>query len=236
MFGIKNIAFVALAGIVALSSAQPAAATPAVKATIGASYAAVHVGGDGQPRTIGSAVAFDGQHVLTNAHVLKVAGAPVSQAVLVRQDGARANVTVLARSERMDLAVLVAPRGFLRPAERVSAGIAEGMAVWAAGSSTAGPVSADGWLSRLGLTVPAFGPGMVARMDAALGFSGGPVIDAAGRVIGITTALRDAGPAGLPEGVPAEARRPRREVFLLSIAAVEVEAERLIRGTLIAQR
>lgn len=240
MFRLKNFAFVALSGIAALFAAlftaKDALATAAVKATITASYAAVHVGGDGQPRTIGSAVAFDGQYVLTNAHVLKVAGAPVHQAVLVRQDGARANVTVLARSERMDLAVLVAPRGFLRPAERISAGVSEGMPVWAAGSSTAGPVSADGWISRMGLNVPAFGPGMVARMDAALGFSGGPVLDASGRVIGITTALRDAGPAGLPEGVPAEARRLRREVFLLGIAAVEAEAERLIRGTLIAQR
>jgi hypothetical protein len=79
--------------------------------------------------------------------------------------------------------------------------------------------------------LPAFGPGMVARMDAAQGFSGGPVIDAEGRVVGITAALRDAGragPAGLPEGARAEAHRPRREVFLLAIGAVETEARALI--------
>jgi hypothetical protein len=79
--------------------------------------------------------------------------------------------------------------------------------------------------------LPAFGPGMVARMDAAQGFSGGPVLDAEGRVVGITTALRDAGragPAGLPEGARTEAHRPRREVFMLAIGAVEAEARALI--------
>ena len=205
----------------------PAHGAAAVQATIAASYAAVHVGGGAAPRTIGSAVAFEDGYVLTNAHVLRSGGVAASEAVLVRKDGARATARVLARSDRMDLAVLVAPRGFLAPAPRLSAGVREGQPVWAAGSAASGAVSASGWISRLGLSLPAFGPGMVARMDAALGFSGGPVIDAEGRVVGITTALRDSGPAGLPEGV-AEHRRPRREVFLIAIGAAEAEARRLI--------
>jgi len=233
MFHLARLFVVAVCGMIASAATAPAQGatliqTGPVQATIAASYAAVHVGGGATPRTIGSAVAFEDGYVLTNAHVLRSGGAAVGEAVLVRKDGARATARVLARSDRMDLAVLVAPRGFLSPAPRVSAGVREGLPVWAAGSAASGPVYASGWISRLGMSLPAFGPGMVARMDAALGFSGGPVIDAAGRVVGITTALRDAGPAGLPEGVAAETRRPRREVFLISIAAAEAEARRLI--------
>lgn len=231
MIRLINAASVAILGMALLAMGSPAEATQQVKATVSASYAAVHAGGNGTPRTIGSAVAFDDEIVLTNAHVVKPGGVAVERAVLIRQDGVKAEARVLARSEKMDLAILLAPRGFLRPAARLGAGLREGMAVWAAGSNAAGPVSADGWLSRLGMHIPAFGPGMVARMDAALGFSGGPVLDGEGRVVGITTAVRDVGPAGLPEGARAEARRPRREVFVLSIAAVEAEARSLIAAS-----
>jgi len=226
-----NLVAGAISAMGLLFVAAPAEASSRVQATISASYAAVHVGGRGAPRTIGSAVAFDSEHVLTNAHVLRAGGVAVSEAVLIRQDGARATARVLARSDRMDLAVLVAPRGFLVPAERTSAGIREGQPVWAAGSALSGPVSAHGWIARTAMTIPSFGPGMVARMDAALGFSGGPVIDAEGRVIGITTALRDVGPAGLSDGATGDQRRPRREVFLISIAAAEAEAARLIAAS-----
>jgi S1-C subfamily serine protease len=213
-----------LAGCAALPAEQ-AAGTPAARVARD-SLASLQAGGV----TVGAAIAVDGRHVLTNAHVLRQAGGPVT---LRRADGlAEAPARLVAASPRMDLAVLRMPEGFLRPAPLAPELPVTGEAVWALGPEGLGRALAEGRVARPYVQMRGFGPGFTAGLGALMGFSGGPVVDGSGRVMGLTTALPQPGAApllaaltgmdlaGLAEGA-------RRQVFILDIREAMAEAERL---------
>lgn len=213
-----------LAGCAALPAHQ-AEGTPAARVARD-SLASLQASGV----SVGAAVAVDDRHLLTNAHVLRQAGGPVT---LRRADGqAEAPARLVATSPRMDLAVLRMPEGFLRPAPLAPGLPVAGEAVWALGPEGLGRALAEGRVARPYVQMRGFGPGFTAGLGALMGFSGGPVVDRAGRVMGLTTALPQPGAApvlaamtgldlaGLAEGA-------RRQVFILDIREAMAEAERL---------
>jgi S1-C subfamily serine protease len=186
-----------------------------VAAELAPSVAAVQVtsGGGRSPLGSGSAVALstDG-YLVTSAHV--VAGGDGGRLDLA--DGRRLRFRVRGRDPLSDLAVLVAEHGDLHPARLGDAGalrvgqlvVAIGNPLGLAGSVTAGVVSALGRSlpTRSGTQVRVIDD--VIQTDAALnpGNSGGALVDSAGRVVGINTALAG---AGLGLAVPVNATTER---------------------------
>jgi S1-C subfamily serine protease len=172
---------------------------------------------------IGSAVAITPDRLLTNAHVIPQ---HVENVTFTRGDGDSGQARVLARSDRMDLALLAVPPRFVAPP--LSAPPGAGRPVWAAGAPAAGPAVVAGRVSQPSVLLAGHGPGFTARIGALLGYSGGPAVDAEGRLVGIVTALPQPGAAPLLaalSGVDLDGiarQREGREVFLLSaVAAVE---------------
>lgn len=167
---------------------------------------------DAAGRPLGSATAIGPGMLLTNRHV--IGG---HQGIVVRRAGEASGHPVLAvaRSERADAALLRVAPGVL-PSGIVLAGAppAPGAALAAAGVlEGARRVS----IGRAGSAMEALraGPGhAVARIAAAPGFSGGPVTDGEGRLVGIVVAaMLDS----------------RAEAFRLAAHAAEaVLAERLV--------
>jgi S1-C subfamily serine protease len=148
----------------------------------------------------GSAVVLTAEgHLVTNAHV--VGDATAGEASFV--DGTSARIEVVGRDALSDLAVLRADRAVPEPPEFGDADslrvgqlvVAVGNPLGLAGSVTAGVVSA------LGRSMPARGRTAarliedVIQTDASLnpGNSGGALADAAGRVVGINTAVAGIG-------------------------------------------
>lgn len=213
-----------LTGCAALPADQ-AAGTPAARVAR-ESLASLQASGV----SVGAAIAVDDRHLLTNAHVLRQAGGPVT---LRRADGgAEAVAELVGTSPRMDLAVLRMPEGFLRAAALAPELPRAGERVWAMGPEGLGRALAEGVVARPYVQMRGFGPGFTAGLGALMGFSGGPVVDRTGRVMGLTTALPNPGGApllaamtgvdlaGLAEGA-------RRQVFILDIREAMAEAERM---------
>ena len=159
------------------------------------SVAALRVGQPGHGGA-GSAIliASDG-YLLTSAHV--VASAPRGTAVFV--DGAEDEFEVVGRDVLSDLAVLripatTVPTVELGDAERLRVGqlvVAVGNPMGFAGSVTAGVVSALGRSLAAGTRVVE----NVIQTDAALnpGNSGGALVDASARLVGVNTAVAGVG-------------------------------------------
>jgi S1-C subfamily serine protease len=215
-------------GACAGSPAEQAAGTPAAQV---ASQSLVSLQAQGV--SVGAAVAVDEGRLITNAHVLRQAG---NELWLRRADGGEAvPARVVAISPRMDLAVLEAPAGFVRPAPLAEEEMRSGQRVWALGPQGLGRSMAAGRVARPQVVMHRFGPGYTAGLGVLMGFSGGPVVDERGRVTGLTTALPEPGAtpalamltgvdvAGFLDG-------DRRQVFVLCIRAAMEEAARM--GTL----
>jgi S1-C subfamily serine protease len=179
----------------------------------------------------GSAFALADGLAVTNAHVLVDRRPGARVALTASIGGARATGTVLAVSPRMDLALVAVPRGFLPVVSGRDAPAAPGRRLTAAGV-VAGPrgpgptLELDGAVASGVFTLPPYGPGLVAAMPGVRrGFSGGPVLDEAGRLVGMIAALRPApGGATSATGAPLTGT----EAFVLSAPALRAEAARLL--------
>jgi S1-C subfamily serine protease len=181
----------------------------------------------------GSAFLIADGIAVTNAHVLGKLPAGSGVRLIASPGGAEARAAVVAVSPTLDLAVLRVPPGFLRAVPPADGRLVAGGRLVAAGVVARphgpGPVKAlVGTVTSGIMTLPPFGPGFIAAMPGIRsGFSGGPVFDQTGRLVGMTTALRRFGSAGssrasggLTEG---------DEAFILSADAVRAEVRRLLR-------
>jgi S1-C subfamily serine protease len=169
-----------------------AAASPSilqVESTISGSAQAAP---DGEFQGTGFVVAAQGKrYVITNYHVVQGA----KQIHLVLQDGTRVLATVRGEDQSIDIAVLEAP-GLgpalsFHPSHTLVVGdpvMALGNPLGLVRSASAGIVSAVGRDLRAPNSYTING---VIEIDAALdhGSSGGPLLDASGRVVGVTTAI-----------------------------------------------
>lgn len=225
-----GLALVPIAGVVALSgcAAPPATQASGTPAAHVAAESMVSLQANGV--SVGAAVAVSGRYFVTNAHVLRQASGTLH---LRRADGGEAVVArLVGTSPRMDLAVLEAPEGFARPAALAWRAPRPGEPVWAVGPQGLGRALAAGHVTRPRVEMQGFGPGFTAGLGALMGFSGGPVVDAQGQVLGLTTALPTPGAAlamAMLTGVDVMgyAQGEERQVFALGIQAVLLEAQRL---------
>lgn len=162
------------------------------------------------PRGSGSGFVWDERgHVVTNAHVIEGASA----ATVRLADGTAADARLVGVAPSADLAVLHIPPSGLRPLPLgTSADLRVGQKVLAIGN----PFGLDwtlttGIVSALERELPGNGGlrlrGLI-QTDAAInpGNSGGPLLDSAGRLIGVNTAIYSpsGGSAGIGFAVPVD--------------------------------
>lgn len=144
---------------------------------------------DARRRIPASGVAYSADFVLTADHVVE----RDDDIRLLLPDGSRVEAAVAGRDPGSDLALLRLAGGSLVPAEPASQAARIGQIALALGRP-----SADGIQASLGVVSAVSGPVRTGRgglLESYLrtdttpypGFSGGPLIDAAGRVLGINT-------------------------------------------------
>lgn len=157
------------------------------------------------PRGTGSGFVWDEQgHVVTNMHVIAgAAGATVKLA-----DGSDYPASLVGVSPAHDIAVLkIAPSG--KPLVPVAIGTSDDLRVGQKVFAIGNPFGLDwtlttGIVSALGRSLDKEGGGVIRHLiqtDAAInpGNSGGPLLDSAGRLIGVNTAIYS--PSGASAGV-----------------------------------
>jgi serine protease Do len=181
----------------------------------------------------GAGIVMDASgYVLTNNHVIK--GASTIQVSLA--DGRKVKAMVIGRDGATDLAVLKIDADGLVPAEFADSDKTEtGALVWAVGSPfglersiTSGILSAKHRSGLAGSPSQDF-----LQTDAAVnpGNSGGPLVDAAGKVIGINTAIVGDSYQGISFAIPSNVAldiysRIRAGRGWLGVTLKEVTAER----------
>ncbi|WP_420006883.1 S1C family serine protease [Tsuneonella aeria] len=158
------------------------------------------------PRGSGSGLVWDeAGHIVTNFHVIEGA----SEAQIQLADGRQFSATVVGVSPQHDLAVLkIGGAGFTAPA-RVPIGTSSDLQVGQNVFAIGNPFGLDwtltkGIVSALDRSLPnENGPDIrhLIQTDAAInpGNSGGPLLDSAGRLIGINTAIYS--PSGASAGI-----------------------------------
>jgi S1-C subfamily serine protease len=226
--GIATTGIAAFAGVVA---ADPAAAQERTPARAALDFHVTVTSGT----ITGSGFQIADGLAVTNAHVLGAAG-PGAEIRLVYRSGREtrhARGRVLAISQRMDLAVVAVAPGLMPVVSSLDAPLEPGRTIRAAGIVAqprgGGPrLELEGRIASGPMSLPPFGPGRIALMPGIRrGFSGGPVLDADGRLVGMVAALR-AGPDDIRRagGDPLEGR----EAYVLDAAAVRAEVARLLAG------
>jgi S1-C subfamily serine protease len=157
------------------------------------------------PRGTGSGFIWDDAgHVVTNYHVIEGA----SEAIVKLADGTDYKCTLVGASPAHDIAVLKIGSGYKRPPPvplGTSHDLKVGQKVYAIGN----PFGLDwtltsGLVSALNRSLPGDRGSLVEHLiqtDAAInpGNSGGPLLDSAGRLIGINTAIYS--PSGTSAGI-----------------------------------
>lgn len=177
-------------------------------AAVAPSVAYIFTGGDaggGRAEGTGSGFVWDGAgHVVTNHHVVEGA----EQVGVVIDDGRVLPAKVVGSAPWADLAVLrlsVVPDGLRPIAVGRSADLVVGQTVFAIGNPFGlSRTLTHGIISALGRRLPTETGREIAdviQTDAAInpGNSGGPLVDSAGRLIGVNTAI--VGPSGSFAGV-----------------------------------
>ncbi|MBV1800450.1 serine protease [Siccirubricoccus sp. G192] len=141
------------------------------------------------------------------------------------------------RGRGLGLAILVMPEGFLTaPPQAAAMPPRAGDPVWAVGPHRLGRAVAVGSVVSPSRLLPGSGPGFVARLPALMSYSGGPVVDRDGSLVGIVTAAMQetlaAELAALLTGVDLGglAFGTERRVFVLDADAVLAEARCLLEA------
>ena len=166
--------------------------------------------------------------VITNDHVVEDADSTLSVAF---SDGSIASATLVGRDPESDIAVIKVAKGSLTPVDFGNSDqLAVGDPVLAFGSplSLVNTVT-YGIVSALDRTIQAGEPGETTRYYAAIqtdaavnqGNSGGPLVDASGRVVGVNSVIRsvgttdtEAGNIGLAFAIPInQARRVAEDII-----------------------
>ena len=157
------------------------------------------------PRGTGSGFVWDQVgNIVTNLHVLQ--GATAAQIVLHDQSTYRADLVGFSRGHDLAVLRIDAPADLLRPVGiGQSDGLRVGQSIFAIGNPFGlSATLTTGIVSALGREIAAAGGGTIENMiqtDAAInpGNSGGPLLDSAGRLIGVNTAIYS--PSGASAGI-----------------------------------
>lgn len=191
---------------------------------------------------VGSAFAIADGIAVTNAHVVRGLrpGAPLD-IVATAGPRRRAVARLVATSQRMDVAVLAVPRGFLRAVSGDDAPMVSGLPVIAAGVDASGRrrdlprMQLSGRVLATDRNLPDYGPGLIVQVPGVRpGFSGGPMLDGRGRLVGMVAAIRPGRSAPAAASGFAPRHRPAavaQEAYVLDAGALRAEVHRLLART-----
>ncbi|MDG4768134.1 trypsin-like peptidase domain-containing protein [Solwaraspora sp. WMMD406] len=207
---------------------RPADSFAGVAARVLPSVVTVQVSSSGGQSVGSGFVATADGYVITNDHVV---GVGATRATVLFSDGTTAEATVVGQEPESDIAVLKVNQTGLTPVEfGDSDAIAVGDPVLAFGSPLAlTNTVTSGIVSALDRTIQAGEPGGQVRYYAAIqtdaavnqGNSGGPLVDGAGRVVGVNSVIKSlaadeetAGNIGLAFAIPINhAKRLTQEII-----------------------